>query len=82
MHVFILSTREFGFVRSVFEASYIRFQMELRSRDVVSTGADPLNSQRLVWEFFQRCFDSMWKKIFSRDEEDVYFTRLAARKHA
>ena len=29
-NVRILSTREFGFVRSVFEAAYIRFQTELR----------------------------------------------------
>ena len=76
----VLSTRSFAFVRSVFEAAFVRFQMELRSRDV-STGAAPLNTQNLVFDFFQQCFDFPLE-LFSRDEEDIYNNRVVARQLA
>ena len=76
----ILSTRSFLFVRSVFEAGFVRFQMVMKSRDV-STGALPLNTQKLVLELFQECFD-FHLDLFSRDEEEIFNTRLSARQQS
>ena len=74
----ILSTRNFDFVRGVFEGAFVRFQMDLKARDV-STGATPLNTSVLVLDFFQQCF-SFPLEMFSRDEEDMFKARLAARR--
>jgi len=76
----ILSTRSFLFVRSVFEAGFVRFQMVMKSRDV-STGASPLNTQILVLELFKECLDFNLE-LFSRDEEEVFSTRLSARQQS
>ena len=76
----MLATRDFNFVRGVFEAAFIRFQMELRSRDV-STGALPLNRPELVVDFFKLCF-TFNLDVFSRDEEDIFKVRQVARQVA
>jgi hypothetical protein len=78
-NVRILSTRSFDFVRNVFEAGFIRFQMEMRSRDV-STGAAHLNRSDLVIVLFRDCF-SFNLEAFSRDEEDMFKVRQAARQN-
>jgi hypothetical protein len=77
-NVRMLSTRSFEFVRNVFEAAFVRFQMEMRSRDV-STGASPLNSPELVMSFFRDCF-TFSAEVFSRDEEDMFKIRQGARQ--
>lgn len=69
----ILATRDFEFVRSIFEGAFVRFQMEMKSRDV-STGASPLDSHELVFNFFQECFHFPLQ-LFSRDEEDMFKAR-------